>query len=95
VFSRDDIKQLLNQYVLVQLYTDKVPTFYQDATTPEQNKQLLEEKFGTGALPYYVVVEPTPDGGFRKVASYGDVGNGLINDVPDFARWLRENVGTK
>lgn len=51
VFTRDDVREALEPYVLARLYTDGEGTIY------EANQQLQEERFGTIALPLYAVVD--------------------------------------
>jgi hypothetical protein len=87
VFSKPEIKALLNQYVLVQLYTDSVPNEYQPAPSGPENLKFLHERFHTAQLPYYVILEPLPQGGFREVAHYDE---GKINNVAAFADFLRK-----
>jgi thiol:disulfide interchange protein len=91
VFVRPEIKDLLSKYVLVQLYTDSVPPEYQPTTTATENQALQESRFETLQLPYYAIVEPTPDG-FKVVKGYVE---GKINNVNQFADFLADNAGGK
>jgi hypothetical protein len=92
VFSKPAIKALLQQYVLVQLYTDVIHRKFQDRspTTAAENLELLDQRFGSRQLPLYVIVEPTESGEFREVARYDE---GKINNVEAFADFLRRNAG--
>ena len=59
MFSRPEIKKLLDTYVVVQLYTDHVPPkIPQPAPTAEENKRLQSDRFGTLQLPLYVILRP-------------------------------------
>jgi hypothetical protein len=89
VFSRSLIKDLLSQYTLVQLYTDRVPPQYEPTTTAEQNRTFLNEKFGTAQLPLYVIVKPQRDGSFEEIDRYDE---GKINHVSSFAEFLRKHL---
>src|SRR5262249_28065924 len=76
VFPRPEIKDLLKQYSLLKLYTDKVPNrFYSPqeiaqfgASTSKQredaeaNLKFQRETFDTEQLPLYVILQPLPDG---------------------------------
>jgi hypothetical protein len=87
VFSRPEIKQLLNQYVYVQLYTDKIPpSVKQPATSVEENQELQYERFGTGTLPLYVILKPDGKDG-QEIARFEE---GKINDVGRFADFLQQ-----
>jgi hypothetical protein len=70
----------------VQLYTDAVPAYYQPTTTAEENRRLLNERFGTATLPTYAIIKPLADGKF-DVISINEAGK--INDVGAFADFLR------
>jgi thiol:disulfide interchange protein len=88
VFSKRDVKQLFNKYVLVQLFTDAVPPHYQGIRTAEQNKTLQHDLFkGDIQLPLYAIMRPVGDGKFEVVARYSE---GLINDVEGFKDFLRK-----
>jgi hypothetical protein len=87
VFSQPSIKDLLNRYTLVQLYTDAVPAKYQPTTSAEENRQLQNEKFGTAQLPLYVILKPVGAGQYQEVRRYEE---GKINNVNAFAQFLRE-----
>lgn len=89
MFSKPNIKSLLHQFTLVQLYTDKVPPHFQKYTTAEENRQLLQDKFGTAQLPTYVILEPLTDGNFKEVARYDE---GKINKVDAFAQFLQDGL---
>ncbi len=85
MFSKAAIKDLLNQYTLVQLYTDAVPPQYQPTTSAEENRKFQQEKFGTAQLPLYVILKPLHDGKFEEVDRYDE---GKINNVSAFAQFL-------
>ncbi|MCK6601925.1 MAG: thioredoxin family protein [Bacteroidetes bacterium] len=52
IFTRPEISALLNDFVLVKLYTDG------DGAVYEANQAFQEAKFGTVALPLYAVLTP-------------------------------------
>ncbi len=87
MFSKPSIKQLLSQYELVQLYTDRVPPQFQPTTSAAENRELQNQRFGTAQLPLYVILKPTGRGGFQEVARYEE---GKINDVPAFMQFLEK-----
>jgi hypothetical protein len=91
VFSRPEIKGLLNQYVLLRLYTDGVPDYIKPSDSAADNKALLSDHYKTTALPYYVIIRPTA-GGFETVDEYDE---GKINSPERFADFLKRNLPKK
>lgn len=90
MFSRPEIRELLDKYVIVQLYTDKVPPKIKPpATTAEENTELLYNRFGSAQLPLYVILRPDGKDG-TEVARYEE---GKINNVEAFAEFLRKPLG--
>jgi hypothetical protein len=88
VFSKPEIRQLLDQYVIVQLYTDKVPPkIQQPATSAETNRDLLMNRFESAQLPLYVIVNAED----IELARYDE---GKINNVDAFAEFLRKSLTT-
>ena len=101
VFPKPTVRDLMKQYSLVQLYTDKVPNRYYTAeelaafgnSTDRQRKDadanlaFQRKEFDTEQLPLYVILEPLPDGSYRKVARYDE---GKINDVAAFVQFLKQ-----
>ena len=86
MFSRPEIKRLLDQYVIVQLYTDRLPAKVKPpATTAEENKELLVNRFESAQLPLYVILRPDDRDG-AEVARYEE---GKINSVTAFAEFLK------
>jgi thiol:disulfide interchange protein len=53
VFTRESVRDALEPYVLVRLYTDGEGEIY------ESNQRLQEQRFGTVALPLYAVLAPS------------------------------------
>ena len=51
VFVDQEVQSLFNEFVLVQLFTDSGPN-------PRKNQQMEIDRFGTAALPFYVVLSP-------------------------------------
>ncbi|MGQ9634787.1 MAG: protein-disulfide reductase DsbD family protein [Bryobacteraceae bacterium] len=51
MFTRPEIREALRRFVLVDLYTDGVDP------ASESNQRLLQERFGTVAIPYYAIVD--------------------------------------
>jgi thiol:disulfide interchange protein DsbD len=93
VFSKPEIRDLLKQYELVQLYTDTVPTQYvKDPSLREDfaeiNREFQQQKFNTLQLPLYVILQPLPDGQQTEVVGVYD--EGKINDVARFAQFLKQ-----
>jgi thiol:disulfide interchange protein DsbD len=105
VFPMKDVRELLKKFVLVQLYTDRVPdklyspeerSAFQGSATKQRadaNKNLdfQKLKFNTEQLPLYVVVKPDANG-FVEVARYDE---GKINDVSAFVKFLRSGLNGK
>jgi thiol:disulfide interchange protein len=52
MFTRPEIAAAMNQYVLLELFTDG-----SDAAS-EQNQKIQETKFNTIAIPYYAILDP-------------------------------------
>jgi thiol:disulfide interchange protein DsbD len=99
VFSRGEIKQLLQKYRLIQLYTDKVPDQYYPADIrgrlegvdrqrddAEVNRWFQDKAFGSTTLPLYAIVEALPLG-VSVTAVYPE---SKINDVLAFTEFLRK-----
>jgi thiol:disulfide interchange protein DsbD len=105
VFPIKDVRELLKKFVLVQLYTDRVPdklyspeerSAFQGSATKQRadaNKNLdfQKLKFDTEQLPLYVIVKPDTSG-FVEVARYDE---GKINDVSAFVKFLRSGLNGK
>lgn len=89
MFSRPEIQELLRKYQLVRLYTDRLPPGAPPRPSAQENRVFQRETFGNSQLPLYVIVKPLGDGKFKTLAMYEE---GLINDVPGFARFLREPI---
>ncbi len=87
MFSKSNVKNLLTQYKLVQLYTDAVPTRYQPTTTAKENKEFQTKNFGDAKLPLYVILKPLGKGDYQVVDKYVE---GKINDVDGFMEFLRQ-----
>jgi hypothetical protein len=81
------VKELLQNYVLVQLYTNAVPAGRQQSISPEQAAQYQIDRFEDNRLPLYGILEPDGSEG-RVVGKYDE---GKINDVEAFKRFLREH----
>jgi hypothetical protein len=92
VFSKARFKNLLYQYSLVQLHTDKVPPIYPKATSAEENKKFEQETFGTLQLPLYVILKPLPNGKFQEVGRYLE---GKINNEDAFAKFLEDALNPR
>jgi hypothetical protein len=71
-----EVRTELDRFVPVELFTDGQGPKY------EKNKKLQEERFGTVALPLYVVV--TPDG--QKLGEFP----GLTRNPREFVDFLRK-----
>ncbi len=78
LFTRDDVKELFSQYVLVRLYTDGQGEEY------ERNRQFQEEEFGTVALPLYVIIDAQGD----EIVRFP----GMTRDPAEFVRFLRHGL---
>lgn len=101
IFILDDVKDALNRYTLLKLYTDTVPLPYYpidglsnvtidiQEKDAETNRVLEKTRFNTTELPFYAVIEP--DGNDFKILARYSVG--LIRDKDEFLKFLRENVG--
>ena len=100
VFPLPGVRSLLQQYTLVQMYTDEVPgTFYAKQPTDADrdreaahNLQFQETMFGTQQLPLYVILDPQADG---KVTVVGVYDEGVINDVTRFVEFLKKPLEKK
>jgi hypothetical protein len=89
VFSKLAIKDLMNQYTLVQLYTDVVPAYFEPTTSAAENLKLLHTRFGTAQLPTYVILKPRGNGQYEEVSRYDE---GKINNVAGFADFLQKSL---
>jgi thiol:disulfide interchange protein DsbD len=78
MFSRPDVRRGLSQFVLAELYTDGSGKLFED----QQNFQ--QQKFGTVALPFYVIVNDNGD----TLATYA----GLTRDPNEFLSFLSHGI---
>ena len=78
MFTRPEIAAALDQYVLVELYTDGTD----DAS--EANQRMEETRFGTIAIPFYVIL--------RSDDTVVDTFPGLTRDAGEFERFLKRGA---
>lgn len=78
IFTRPDVRQRFEQYVLVRLYTDGRGEEY------VRNQAMQKDSFGTVALPLYVVLSP----GGETIATFP----GLTRDPQEFVRFLDQGL---
>ncbi|HZV13349.1 MAG TPA: thioredoxin family protein, partial [Candidatus Kapabacteria bacterium] len=79
VFSKPEVDSLLQQFVLVKLYTDGEGAVY------EQNQKFEETRFGTIALPMYAVMSAQDE----TVVVFS---KGMTRDVPEFTAFLKSGL---
>ena len=79
IFVDPNVRELFDEFILVQLFTDGGPKY-------RENQQMEIERFGTAALPFYVVL--TPDD--KEVSRF----HGMDPDVNKFILFL-ENALTE
>ena len=80
MFKKTEISSLLNEFVLVKLYTDRRGEPY------ASNKKLQQEKYGSVALPLYVILSPDTD----FIAS-----KAFTRDINEFATFLNKGIESK
>lgn len=78
MFTKPEVKTVLNNFVLAKLYTDGDGDIY------ELQQAQQEEKYGTVALPLYAIVEP--DG--TTVVTYA----GMTRNTEDFLSFLAKGL---
>jgi thiol:disulfide interchange protein DsbD len=97
VFSKSEIRKLFEQYILVQLFTDRVPNeFYAPEDQNDRARQIFDAQdvnlefqrkaFNDEKLPLYVILEPVDE---NTILFFGPYREGKINDVTGFAEFLR------
>ena len=78
VFPRQDVKSLLDQFVLARLFTDGQGKLYDD------NRVFQETRFGTIALPLYVIMS----GDDKEIARFP----GLTRRPEEFRNFLQRGL---
>jgi len=97
VFTRPEVRRLLDQFDIVQLYTDEVPSEHFAVPVTKgvredegvANQDFQASAFGTITLPLYVVLLPRADGRVEVIGVY-DLGK--INDVNGFVKFLSDSL---
>jgi thiol:disulfide interchange protein len=97
VFPKPEIKELLKQYTLAQLYTDTVPEIFYDSAPGldrrnadgRANLEFEDKAFGQQQLPLYVILKPEPTGKTTVVGVYEE---GKINDEPKLIDFLKNGL---
>ena len=79
IFPEPEVHNLLKQYVRVQLYTDGREVVH------KHNREFQESRFGTVALPLYVVISPSDE----TIASFP----GMTRDKNVFVKFLEKGFG--
>jgi thiol:disulfide interchange protein len=79
MFPRPEIRQAMNRFVLLELYTDGT-----DAAS-EANQKYQEEKFANAAIPYYAILDPDE----KVVASFP----GLTKNPAEYLAFLDSPAG--
>ena len=79
IFTIDEVKKILEKnFILVKLYTDGQKEVHKN------NKKLERERFGTVALPYYVILSPQD----KELATFP----GMDTNKDNFIRFLEEGL---
>jgi thiol:disulfide interchange protein DsbD len=81
MFTRPEIAEAMNQYVLLELYTDG-----SDAGS-EENQKVQDSKFKTIAIPYYAILDPDE----KVVASFP----GLTKNPQEYLDFLKKGLAAK
>jgi thiol:disulfide interchange protein DsbD len=81
MFTRPEIRSVMQSFVLVELYTDRSDDI------SRQNQEFEDKTFGTIAIPYYAIFDA--DG--KVVASFP----GLTRDPREFLSFLNTPAGIK
>jgi thiol:disulfide interchange protein DsbD len=77
IFTRPEVVERFNNFVLLRLYTDGGQNF-------REKQQFVVDRFGTAALPFYVIL--TPDG--TEIVRFP----GMTRDVNEFTAFLDEGL---
>ncbi len=75
-----EVRELLEQFVRVQLYTDGQGPMY------EKNRAFQEARFGTVALPFYAITSPNDE----EIAHFP----GMTRDAKAFIRFLNRGLAS-
>jgi thiol:disulfide interchange protein len=81
MFPRPEIAEALDNYILVELYTDGTDQ------ASEANQKILSEKFSTIAIPFYAIVDA--DG--KEISKFA----GLTRDSAEFLAFLRSGTANQ
>jgi thiol:disulfide interchange protein DsbD len=81
IFPLPEVRSLLDQFVLVRLYTDGGEAEH------ERNQEFERERFGTIALPYYAIISPEDE----TLATFP----GLTRDEREFIKFLEKGLEQK
>ncbi|MBK6315912.1 MAG: hypothetical protein IPF53_16870 [Blastocatellia bacterium] len=78
IFTVPEVREELERFERVQLYTDGQGTEY------DRNREMQEQKFNSIALPLYVVIDSTTETEIARV-------EGLTRDPDEFVRFLKSS----
>jgi thiol:disulfide interchange protein DsbD len=81
IFTRDDVKAQMKKFVMVRLYTDGEGKEY------DQNRLFEQNRFGTIALPFYVILSPDDE----EVARFP----GLTRNPAEFVQFLSQGAAVQ
>jgi thiol:disulfide interchange protein DsbD len=77
IFVKPEVQSLFDEFVLVQLFTDGGPNY-------RENQKMEIERFGTAALPFYVVLSPENE----ELSRF----HGMDPDVNKFIDFLEKSL---
>jgi len=77
ILSKQEIRELLDNYILVKLYTD-------GGKNHREKRQYEIDKFGTAAQPFYAII----DGDESEIARFP----GLTRDINEFKEFLNKGI---
>jgi thiol:disulfide interchange protein DsbD len=99
-FRRPEVKKLLDQFVVVQLYNDTVPkpglSSEEADKEAQRNADWQQNTFGESSTPLYVIFRPDPGALEEDGKLKGQVvarTKGYISDVPAFEAMLKKALG--
>jgi thiol:disulfide interchange protein DsbD len=77
VFKETEVQNLFNKFIMVRLYTDGGNNY-------RENQKMEIERFGTAALPFYVVLSPSN----QEISRFP----GMDPDVDKFVEFLENSL---